>query len=191
MTSPVWHPIRNSLPTTRPTRARHQVGEHNKSVTRLLHDHYTSVASLLHVGYQVGEHIGSKGSKLKHNPIDFTVPLQQNLVLFRRLWTDGANKLRPLPPPRDLVVLDHFSEVSSLQDLAAQGHAALSQHAELAAAPASGVSSATGGPHSGAAMPAAADQQPAADQQQHSAGVLAAAYKRTRSFLGSLGIGRT
>ena len=94
---------------------------------------------------QVGEHIGSKGSKLTHNPIDFTVPLQHDVALFRKLWTDSANKLRPLPPQSDLVVLDHFSEVSSLQDLAAQGHAALSQHAELAAVTSAEASEAGGG----------------------------------------------
>ncbi|KAL1530130.1 hypothetical protein AB1Y20_001048 [Prymnesium parvum] len=79
---------------------------------------------------EVGEHIGSKGSKLKHRPIDFTVPLLHDRSMLRELWSDiSGSSLRPLPQLHDLVVLNHFSELSSLDELDSQGLAALSQYA--------------------------------------------------------------
>ena len=85
---------------------------------------------------EAGEHIGAKANKLKHNPIDFTVPLVRDPDVLRALWwsegggwVGGAAGLRPLPPLHELPVLNHFSERSSQEALFAQGREAAGKRA--------------------------------------------------------------
>ena len=55
-------------------------------------------------------------------------------AMLRQLWRGTAGELRAPPPLSKLAVLDLFSERSSQAKLIAQGRAAISQQAELAAA---------------------------------------------------------
>ena len=55
-------------------------------------------------------------------------------AMLRQLWRGAAGELRAPPPLSKLSVLDLFSERSSQAKLIAQGRAAISQQAELAAA---------------------------------------------------------
>ncbi len=80
-----------------------------------------------------GEHINGKKNTLKHRPIDFVVPLMQDAATLRELWSGAAGELRAPPALAEQPVLDLFSEPTSLASLVAQGSAAVSTQADLAA----------------------------------------------------------
>jgi len=92
-----------------------------------------------------GEHIASKANKLKHLPIDFTVPLLTDFHSLRTLWADasvagggaaaeagldapmGALVGSSWPPLHSLPTLDLFSQPTSQEALVAQGAEALAR----------------------------------------------------------------
>ena len=108
----------------------------------VLYPNFANQTSLSTNHLEPGEHIQGKANKLKHRPIDFTVPLMRELQSLRSLWT------APLGMPTDLVgrsldrplalhslpVLDLFSEPSTLEALAAKGAAAIARNPRLGAA---------------------------------------------------------
>ena len=87
-----------------------------------------------------GEHIASKTNKLKHLPIDFTVPLLRDYAKLRTLWAahppprgahpaTGELTLHGLPPLHSLPTLDLFSSITSQEALVAQGAEAVTKQA--------------------------------------------------------------
>eukprot|EP00965_Chrysotila_dentata_P127947 4230927-Pleurochrysis_carterae.AAC.1 len=84
----------------------------------VLYPNFVNQTSLSTNHLERGEHIGSKKNALKHDPIDFTVPLIRDASILRDLWAGG------LPALGDLPVLDLFSEPKPFESLSAQGSAA-------------------------------------------------------------------
>ena len=87
---------------------------------------------------EVGEHVGGKSNKLKHRPIDFTVPLLTDFKMLRQLWIAGGGSgdgtLAPLAPLKSLPTLDLFSESTTQEALVSKGAAAVSSNPKLEAA---------------------------------------------------------
>jgi hypothetical protein len=92
----------------------------------MVYPNFYNQSSLSTNHLEPGEHVGSKISMHRHLPIDFTVPILQDRSKLRSLWTSAGGVLRPLPSVRDLHVLDHFTQTSSLKALAANAHEAVS-----------------------------------------------------------------
>ena len=96
----------------------------------VLYPNFRNQSSLSTNHLEQGEHIAGKVNALKHNPLDFTVPLIHDLDGVRALWTTTTHgappvrrRLAPLAPLHSLSVLDLFSIRSSQEALAAKGEA--------------------------------------------------------------------
>jgi hypothetical protein len=105
----------------------------------VVYPNFANQSSLSTNHLEPGEHIKGKANKLKHKPIDFTVPLLHNPSELRYLWTalssaDSAASapLAPLAPLHALPTLDLFSDISSLDALVARGLSAVDARPELA-----------------------------------------------------------
>lgn len=117
-----------------------------------LYPNFANQSSLSTNHLEPGEHIAGKVNALRHRPIDFTVPLVQELETLRTLWTTpqpaaaaggaspggaqqqvdrGRRRLAPLAPLHALPTLDLFAQRSSLETLAAKGAAAMPRGLEV------------------------------------------------------------
>lgn len=78
-----------------------------------------------------GEHIGGKANKLKHKPIDFTVPLVDDFATLRAMWTNAVGQISELTPLERLPTLDLFSERTPQHLIVARGAKKLAEHPEI------------------------------------------------------------
>jgi len=100
----------------------------------VLYPSFFNQSSLSTNHLEKGEHVGGKANKLRHLPIDFTVPLIHELDEFRLLWAPNPRSkdlVSVLPALVQLPVLDLFSRRSSLERLRADGFQALGSHRSL------------------------------------------------------------
>ena len=97
----------------------------------MLYPNFDNQSSLSTNHLEAGEHVGGKANRLKHKPIDFTVPLLGAAAELRVLWTDEQGAVAPTSPLVTLPTLGLFSQRASLGALAEQGAAARASRAKV------------------------------------------------------------